>query len=59
MAKNQKLLEIIDLVGQALHEAEPYDLQIEVMATAMQQLQKNPGMDISVALQNAMTEWDL
>lgn len=59
MAKNQELLEIIDLVGQALHEAEPYDLQIEVMASTMQQLQKNPGMDISVALQNAMTEWDI
>jgi len=59
MAKNQELLEIIDLVGQALHEAAEYGLQIEVMASAMQQLQKNPGMDISVALQNAMLEWDL
>jgi len=59
MAKNQELLEIIDLVGQALHEASEYGLQIEVMASAMQQLQKNPGMDISVALQNAMLEWDL
>jgi len=59
MAKNQELLEIMDPVGQALQEAAPYDLQVEVMASTMQQLQKNPGMDISGALQNAMTEWDI
>lgn len=59
MAKNQELLEIVDLVGQAMHEAKVYGLEVEVMASTMQQLQKNPEMDISVALQNAMTEWDL
>jgi len=57
--KNQDLLEIMDLVGQALHEANPYGLEIEVMASTMQQLQKNPGMDISVALQNALIDWDI
>ena len=57
--KNQDLLEIMDLIGQALHEANPYGLEIEVMASTMQQLQKNPGMDISVALQNALIDWDI
>ena len=59
MKKDQKLLEIIDLVGQALNEAKPYGLEIEIMASTMQQLQKNPGMDISVALQHAMIDWDI
>ena len=59
MAKNQELLEIIDLVGQAMNEASPYGLQIEVMASTIQQLQKNPKMDLSVAIQNALTDWDL
>lgn len=57
--KNAELLEIVDLVGQAMQEAAPYQLQVEVMASAMQMLQKNPGMDISVALQNALIDWDL
>lgn len=59
MAKDQKLLDIVDLVGEAMHEAAPYDLQIEVIATAMQYLQQNPGMDISVALQHGLNEWDI
>jgi hypothetical protein len=59
MAKTQELAEIIDLVGQTLHEANPYGLEIEVMATAIQMLKRNPEMDISVALQNAMTDWDI
>lgn len=59
MAKDKTLLEIMDLVGQTLHEAKSYDLEIEVIASAMQNLQKNPEMDISVALQNAMIDWDL
>lgn len=57
--KNQELLEIIDLVGQALYEAAVYGLEIEVMASTMQQLQKNPGMEVSVALQNALIDWDI
>ena len=57
--KNTELLEIIDLVGDALAEARPYGLEIEVMASAMQMLKKNPEMEISVALQNALTDWDI
>ena len=59
MAKNQELLEIIDLVGQALNEARPYGLQNEVIASTIQRLQKEPGVDLSVALQDALTDWDL
>ena len=57
--KNQQLLDIIDLVGQALNEARPYGLQIEVMASTIQRLQKEPGVDLSVALQDALRDWDL
>ena len=59
MAKNQELLEIIDLIGQTLNEARPYGLQTEVIASTIQQIQKNPKIDLSVALQNALTDWDL
>jgi len=59
VVKNQEFAEIIDLVGQAMSEAHPYGLEIEVISTALQMLQKNPGMDISVALQNALIDWDI
>ena len=57
--KNGRLLTVVDLVGQALHEANPYGLEIEVMASTMIQLQDNPEMDLSVALQNALNDWDI
>lgn len=59
MAKDKDLTEIIDLVGEALHEAAEYGLQIEVMASAMQKLRDNPGMHISIALQHGLNEWDV
>lgn len=59
MVKNQELTEIVNLVGDAMHEAAEYGLQIEVIASAMQELQKNPGMDISLALQHGLNEWDV
>lgn len=57
--KDQTLLEVMDLVGQALHEAKPYGLQIEVMASTIKNIKKDPDMDVSVALQNALRDWDL
>lgn len=57
--KDQTLLDIIDLVAQALHEAAPYGLQSEIMASTIKNIKKNPDMDVSVALQNALTDWDL
>jgi len=59
MTKNQDLTEIVDLVAQVMHESAEYDLQIEVIASAMQALRDNPGMDISVALQHGLNEWDI
>jgi hypothetical protein len=59
MAKDQTLLDIMDQVGQALSEARPYGLQIEVMASAINNIKKDPDMDVSVALQNAMQDWDI
>jgi hypothetical protein len=59
MAKKQDLAEIVELVFQTLEQASEYGLEAEIIATAMQKLQKNPDMDISVALQSAMIEWDI
>jgi hypothetical protein len=59
MSENQDLSEIMNLVSQALREAQLYEIEVEVMASAMQMLQKNPGMDISIALQHGLSEWDL
>ena len=59
MNKISELAEIIGLVGQTMDEAEKAGLEIEVISSAIQHIQKNPGMDLSVALQNALTDWDL
>ncbi len=59
MAKDHKLLRTIDEVGRALNEAWPYGLQAEVMATAIESIRENPQLDISVAISEALTEWDL
>lgn len=59
MAKNKDLLKIIDLIGDTMHQAAEHDLAIEVIASAMQTLRDNPGMDISVALQHGLNEWDI
>jgi len=59
MAKNQALLEIMDLVGQALDEASECGLEIEVIASTIQYLQEHPGAEASIALQHGLQEWDL
>ena len=59
MAKDQNLLEIMDLVGEALNDSRPYGLQIEVVASTIQNIKKNPEMEVSEAIQNAMRDWDL
>lgn len=59
MRKDVSLLEIIDLVEQTLNEAKEYDLEIEVIASTIKMIKENPEMDISVALQNALTDWDI
>jgi hypothetical protein len=59
MAKDQTLLEIIDAVSMALNEARPYGLQSEVMASTIKAIRKDPELDISVAVSDALAEWDL
>ena len=59
MAKAHTLLEAVDLIGQALLEAEPYGLQAEVLASAIDHIRKNPDIDISIALQNGLQDWDV
>jgi hypothetical protein len=59
MAKNQELLEIIDLVADTMHEASHYNLHVEVIASAMKALKDNPGMGIQEAINFGLKEWDL
>lgn len=57
--KDHTLLEAVDLIGQALHEAAPYGLQAEVMASAIAEIRQNPEIDLSIALQNGLKDWDV
>lgn len=57
--KDHTLLEAVDLIGQALHEAAPYGLQAEVIASTIQHLRENPEIDLSVALQYGLQDWDI
>ena len=57
--KDHILLEAVDLVGQTLREAAPYDLQSEVIASAIQEIRKNPCIDLSIALQRGLQDWDI
>ena len=59
MAKNQELLEIIDMVADTLDEAVDYNLTVEVIASSFQALKDNPEMSIKEALQHGLSEWDL
>jgi hypothetical protein len=59
MAKDQTLLDPMELVGQALNEARPYGLQIEVMASTIQRIKKDPDIEIAIALEDALRTWDL
>lgn len=59
MAKNQETLYLIDLIGPALEEARPYGLQTEVVASIIQRMREIPGIDIEVAISDALADWDL
>jgi hypothetical protein len=48
-----------DLIDQVINEAIPYELQIEVMASTVQAVRENPEMDLSVALQCGLQDWDI
>jgi len=57
--KDHTLLEAVDLIGQTLKEAAPYDLQSEVIASAIAEIRKDPDIDLSVALQRGLQDWDI
>jgi hypothetical protein len=57
--KDHTLLEEVELVDQALREAAPYDLQSEVIASAIQAIRENPELDLSTALQYGLQDWDV
>ena len=57
--KDHTLVEAVDLIGQALQEAAPYDLQSEVIASAIAEIRENPNIDLSIALQRGLQDWDI
>jgi hypothetical protein len=57
--KDHTLLEAVDLIGQTLREAAPYDLQSEVIASAIDEIRKDPDIDLSIALQRGLQDWDI
>ena len=57
--KDHTLAEAVDLVGQTLREAAPYDLQSEVIASAIQERREKPCIDLSIALQRGLQDWDI
>ncbi len=57
--KDQKFLDEIDLIGELLEDAWTYDLHLEVIASTIREVRANPDIELSVALHNALKEWDL
>ena len=57
--KDHTLLEAVDLIGQTLREVAPYDLQSEVIASAIQAIRENPELDLSTALQYGLQDWNI
>jgi hypothetical protein len=51
--------EICDAVEDVLLEIQDFDLQVEVIASALMNLKFYPKMDISTALLQARIEWDV
>jgi hypothetical protein len=57
--KDHTLLEAVDLIGQTLYEAAPFGLQAEVIASAIAEIHNNPEIELSVALQHGLQDWDI
>lgn len=50
---------IINLIKNAFDRASKYNLQFEVIASAMYELKENPEMSIPQAIDEALHDWDL
>lgn len=48
-----------ELIEQAISEAGLYGLEIEVMASTVQSIWEDPELDLSVALQYGLNDWDI
>ena len=59
MAQKEYLSDIINLIAPTFVEAKEQGLEIEVMASTIQHLIENPGVDLSVALQHGLNDWDI
>jgi len=56
---NESLLETMDNVSTALKIAGKYDMEVEVIATAMIFLKENPDASIETALNAGLGDWDV
>jgi hypothetical protein len=56
---NESLLETMDNVSAALKIAGKYDMDVEVIATAMIFLKENPDASIETALNAGLGDWDV
>ena len=48
-----------ELIEQAISEAGNYGLEIEVLASAVQSVWEDPELDLSIALQYGLRDWDI
>lgn len=55
----EDLAEIVDKVMFVLCKASHYDLEAEVVATAMVYLKENPDASIETALSVGLSDWDI
>jgi hypothetical protein len=56
---NESLLETMANVSTALNVAGKYDMEVEVIATAMIFLKENPDASIETALNAGLGDWDV
>jgi hypothetical protein len=59
MVEKQEFCNVIRLVARSLAEAREHGLEAEVMASTMMVLKEDPKVDLSVALQRGLAEWDI
>lgn len=57
--KDHKRLESTDLIAETLKKSEPYGLQSEVIASAIEEIRNNPDISLYLALQRGLEDWDI
>ena len=53
----ESIIESMDVVSDALNDADGFDLQTEVVTFALQAMKDNPKLEISEAIMIGFNEW--